>query len=790
MARLLCGMPGLEIPLQLPDLWQQEAVRALRSGRDVIVDAPTGAGKTRVFEMLMDGAAPMPGGAVYTVPTRALANDKWREWKSLGWNVGIATGDVAKYLNAPVIVATLETQRERFLAGRFPGLLVVDEYQMLADARRGLSYEMALALPPPSTRLLLLSGSVKNPQDVAQWLERLGRHVELVRVGERPVPLDELPVRNLPRVPESVRGFWPRVAAAAIAGGVEPLLIFAPRRREAEKIARQIAGSLSPVPGLAVSPAGQQALGGDLSRLLEKGVAFHHSGLPYEARSAWVEDLGKSGRLRVIVATTGLAAGINFSVRSVMVASVKYSEGAFQRELRPDELLQMFGRAGRRGLDDRGFVLSAEDMPRLFDASPRQIRRINQIDWPTLLRVMESAAEAGTDPLARAEEVCRRLFSVQKVSLGFDGDGSPADDASHVQKRLGPVREEFFSLDGRWHPAASATEGIALAKDCLLLHKGHWIPALKSAELVNSLGPGRLCKWGKGRDAVYGKEVAVGKRAADGRWTPNKWAASRLKSRESFTREEFSALVPGLLASEWAPACAVDIVEHGDQLMVRLDVGGHPLTALKIPSGESLLRAPVRKVVAANETSYTRAGGEVYHPPRGSAAYAWRRLGLLDASGKPTERGRIVSRFQAGEGLVIAAALEDEGYPLEDIVRHLANLRGGHRFSDFSDGESLQLSVVARKTYGHVDFEGYLEAGLCPGFGEGTWEALLAYRSGGMRAIAASTDELSRGDIERAILEWQSLLRHILHSSDPGTPRWTDLREAAASALAVAEAWR
>ncbi len=783
-------MPGLEIPLQLPDLWQQEAVRALRSGRDVIVDAPTGAGKTRVFEMLAGGAGGMPGGAVYTVPTRALANDKWREWQGLGWNVGIATGDIAKNLNAPVIVATLETQRERFLTGRFPEFLVVDEYQMLADGRRGLSYEMALALPPPDTRLLLLSGSVKNPQDVAAWLERLGRQVELVRVAERPVPLDELPVRNLPRVPESVRGFWPRIAAAAIAGGVDPLLIFAPRRREAEKIARQIAGSLAPVPGLALSPADQQVLGGDLSRMLEKGVAFHHSGLPYAARSAWVEELGKSGRLRVIVATTGLAAGINFSVRSVMVASVTYSEGVFQRELRPDELLQMFGRAGRRGLDDRGFVLSAEDMPRLFDASPRQIRRINQIDWPTLLRVMETAVESGNDPLARAEDVCRRLFSVQKVPLGFDGDGAPADDAAHVQKRLGPVREEYFSLDGCWHPASSAEEATALVKECLVLHKGHWIPALQSAELVNSLGPGRLCKWGKGRDALYGKEVAVGKRAADGRWMPNKWAASRLKSRESFTREEFSALVPGLLASEWAPACPVDVVEHGEQLMVRLDVGGYATTALKIPTGESLLRAPVRKVVAANETSYTLKGGEIYHPPRGSAAFAWRRLGLVDAEGKPTERGRVVSRFQAGEGLIIAAALEDGLYELNDLVRHLANLRGGHRFSDFSDGESLRLSVVARKTYGHVDFEGYLEAGLCPGFGEGTWEALLAYRSGGMRAIAHATGELSRGDIERAILEWQSLLRHIVHSSHPGISRWAGFQESAASALAVAEAWR
>jgi len=112
--------------LILPDLWQQDALRALRQGEDVVIQAPTGAGKTYVFELLIKGGH--RGQAVYTVPTRALANDKRAEWLALGWDVGIATGDVSDNLGAPVIVATLETQRHRFLEGRHPDLLVVDEY--------------------------------------------------------------------------------------------------------------------------------------------------------------------------------------------------------------------------------------------------------------------------------------------------------------------------------------------------------------------------------------------------------------------------------------------------------------------------------------------------------------------------------------------------------------------------------------------------------------------------------------------------------------------------------------
>ena len=97
-------MPGLQLAIDIPDLWQQDAVRALRDGRDVIVSAPTGAGKTRIFELYVDsGAFSRRGQAVYTVPTRALANDKWAEWRARGWNVGIATGDVAENIKAPVV---------------------------------------------------------------------------------------------------------------------------------------------------------------------------------------------------------------------------------------------------------------------------------------------------------------------------------------------------------------------------------------------------------------------------------------------------------------------------------------------------------------------------------------------------------------------------------------------------------------------------------------------------------------------------------------------------------------
>src|SRR5437879_7594405 len=197
-------LPALN-QVAVPDLWQQQAVGALREGKDVVVQAPTGAGKTLIFE-LWSNQGKNRGQAIYTVPTRALANDKLAEWRARGWDVGIATGDLAENLGAPVLVATLETQKNRLIQGDGPALLVVDEYQMLSDLDRGLNYELALALAPPQTQLLLLSGTVANPQAVVKWLKRLGRDAVLIRFDLRPVPLEEVNANGLSyHVPSEIR---------------------------------------------------------------------------------------------------------------------------------------------------------------------------------------------------------------------------------------------------------------------------------------------------------------------------------------------------------------------------------------------------------------------------------------------------------------------------------------------------------------------------------------------------------------------------------------------------------
>ncbi|MEM8954833.1 MAG: DEAD/DEAH box helicase, partial [Verrucomicrobiota bacterium] len=424
----------LQSSLKIPDLWQQEAVRALDARHDVIVDAPTGAGKTWIFELFAKQARFQNGPdrqAVYTVPTRALANEKWHEWKNEGWDVGIATGDLAENIHAPVIVATLETQRERFLQNKGPKLLVIDEYQMIADENRGLNYELALTLAPPQTQLLCLSGSVDNPDAIQKWLQSLGRSCELIRVKERPVPLDEISVESLPRAPKQVTGFWPQLAWRTLIAELGPLLIFVPRRAGAEKLARKISAALPEDDPIIVPSEHQHLINKELKTMLARRVAVHHSGLEYAARAGVIEPLAKAGQFRVIVATMGLATGINFSVRSVLVSETQYFDGQREREVRHDELLQMFGRAGRRGLDEYGYVITTRSSPGLPDAAPRRLRRINELDWPTLIRVMEQAAATGEpNPFDAVRAFNNRLFTKQKIPLGFSGQPSSSPAAS------------------------------------------------------------------------------------------------------------------------------------------------------------------------------------------------------------------------------------------------------------------------------------------------------------------------------------------------------------------------
>ncbi len=813
--------------IRIPDLWQQEAVSALRAGRDVVVHAPTGAGKTLIFE-LWSNEGRGPGQSIYTVPTRALANDKLAEWRGRGWNVGIATGDLADNLQAPILVATLETQKNRLIRGDGPRLLVVDEYQMIGDPDRGLNYEIAIALAPAKTQLLLLSGSVHNPQQVVAWLQKLGRDAVVVRTEERPVPLEEVWAGNLDfHVPSEIRGYWPRFLAKGLAEGLGPVLVFAPRRKETERLAAEVARFLPTPDPLQLTQEQRLLVGESLAKLLKNRIAFHHSGLSYAARAGVIEPLAKAGQLRVVVATMGLAAGINFSLRSVALAGDSYRRDFVEHPLRPDEILQMIGRAGRRGIDETGYLLISSNEIRIRDGHPSQLARSGLVDWGALLSVMQGAADAGENPFAVAVRVQQRLFTSKPIYLGVEeslrfpdspcGLKTDSERARHVRSRL----RQMLNSRGEWEAMPKCTEvplGLVFArrspgavsdtpdgsgaevtpgapppdgKDEMPHKPGKardpsrrvrpedrpLVPALTVQAALEHVGQGwivGLQETENGR--VYGRgfkvaDVLTGERVVLVKWVRRliDWHG-RVATMEVW-EQEVRPMLAAALEAERTPLVSVE--RQQQRIAVHVSVAELRVQAPVDSHGVALWRPPEREISQPIcESCDLRHACRQLSPGSGTAAL-WRRLGLVDEGGVPTRRGRIVAALSQTAGLAMAAAMEDEGYPLDELVYDLANLDAGFRFVGEDSRWGGRLAIACQTAYGMLNVAGYLENGLPPRYGAGANDVVQLAHKHPERRHRVATETLGEGDVDRLIIEWRSTLRQIAHAPALDWGRWT-----------------
>lgn len=791
----------------VPDLWQQQAVTALREGKDVIVQAPTGAGKTLIFE-LWSNHGKNRGQAIYTVPTRALANDKLAEWRARGWDVGIATGDLAENLDAPILVATLETQKNRLIQGDGPALLVVDEYQMLGDADRGLNYELALALAPPRTQLLLLSGSVANPQDVVKWLRRLGRDAVLVRHELRPVPLEEVHANHLNyHLPSEIRGYWPRFAAKALAEDLGPILIFAPRRQATESIAAELARQLPTPNPLQLSPGQKRIAGEHLAKLLKSRVAYHHSGLSYGARAGVIEPLAKAGQLRVVVATMGLAAGINFSLRSVALAGESYRRDYQELPLRADEILQMFGRAGRRGIDETGYVLISANELRMRDGYPCHLARSGMVDWSALLGLMLAAAQQERDPFSEAVRVQERLFTSKPIFLGVEeslkhpqtpcGLKTDAERARHVRKHV----RELCNSRGEWERYPAPVErplreifvqkGPGAQTGAQIPEPGgkdqqagvhpppavpRLVPALSEPAALEKVGTGDLVVLSESDGGkTYGRAITIAERLNDDRVLLVKWIRrlTRWDGRQaslSVWRDKIVPLVEQRLAQQKLPVVRFELQHR--KIVALLSLAEQSLRVPVDAHGVALWRPAEREVMPDDCARCSLVAGCRQLSTATGVAMLWRRLGLVDAAGVPTRRGLVVSFFSQGDGLAIAAALEDETCLLSELIYDIANLDASFRFCGEENRWGGRLATACQRLYGLQTIPGYLENGVPPKYGAGAEQVVASVHKDPLTKHTWINELTGAGDIDRVIIEWRSLLRRIAHAPDLDWPRW------------------
>ena len=219
---------------------------------------------------------------------------------------------------------------------------------------------------------------------------------------------------------------------------------------------------------------------------------------------------------------------------------------------------------------------------------------------------------------------------------------------------------------------------------------------------------------------------------------------------------------------------------RGGTIYARIDFSKIEIAAFVDSHGCALLDPPERHAIPL----FCRQCSELEHDLTAiitnSPAYAWRQLGLVAEDGTPTRRGIVFSFFQAGEGLALAAALEDETYPIDDLIFDLANIRAGPRFAEEDAPLGGRLGILCQRVYGRADYPGYLEMGVPAQYGSGAAEVIRDLVASPSSRYRMTNESLRSGDIERALMEWRSLLRHIVGAPGLEWDRWRQLQTSAA----------
>lgn len=390
-----------EFPFELDD-FQKEACEIIDNGESVVVCAPTGAGKTVIAQHAINNALKQGCRIFYTTPLKALSNQKFYDFcEQYGADkVGLLTGDTSINRGAQIVIMTTEVFRNMLYGTNFGAVadnlkdvryVVLDEVHYMNDEQRGTVWEESIIYCPTNIQIIALSATVANCDELTNWINTVHSKTKLVNTDFRPVPLrffyfdSSQPYKLLPLLtpdgklnnkikpekPQWARGkdkrkktYVKQIIQNLADNDMLPAIYFTFSRKKCDE-------QMEKCSGLGLNTRKEQEeikafieefiaenphlYGNKHIEYLIQGVASHHAGL----LPAWknlVEKLFQKGLIKVIFATETLAAGINMPARSTVISSTSKRTDSGHRMLTANEFLQMSGRAGRRGMDEVGYV--------------------------------------------------------------------------------------------------------------------------------------------------------------------------------------------------------------------------------------------------------------------------------------------------------------------------------------------------------------------------------------------------------------------------------------------------
>lgn len=402
------------------DPFQLEAIEAFDRGDHIVAAAPTGSGKTVIAEYAIEVMLRTGRRGFYTAPIKALSNQKYRDLVAIHGDdhVGLLTGDTVINGDAPIVVMTTEVVRNMIYAGRDLGQLgavVLDEVHFLQDEYRGPVWEEVIVHLAEHVKLVCLSATVSNADDLGEWITTVRGPTTVVVETRRPVELDQFyfvgdrtnrRLRLLPTLIDGApNGDALRLDASAARGrgrgrravdsgsgqrilatpsraevvdtlarrDLLPAIFFIFSRAQCDEAARSVVDAGIDTGGDDVDRERLQAIASerlsglsardldvlgfdDFMRQLEAGVVAHHAGMVPPFKEV-VEQAFVEGLVRVVFATETLAVGINMPARSVVIDKLTKFTGDRHESLSPAQYTQLIGRAGRRGIDERGAAI-------------------------------------------------------------------------------------------------------------------------------------------------------------------------------------------------------------------------------------------------------------------------------------------------------------------------------------------------------------------------------------------------------------------------------------------------
>ncbi len=422
------------------DSFQVDAIESLYKNLNVLVTAPTGAGKTIIAERGIEEYLDKGNRVIYTTPIKALSNQKYHDFLNSGFETGLLTGDRNENPDAGLIIATTEILRNMIFTNDARindiGLVVLDEVHYLADKERGSTWEEIIIHLPKDIKLLCLSATIGNENEFLNWIVSQRGPTDLIQSKIRPVPL-EISLITASKDDEQILAIkstedkrnkpifkldkkFKRYRKPSLSDQISyiinkkatPCILFYFSREKVENKARyaadlnlkskkndQLKHLFENIFDDITNEEYQLLNLDELYWMWSRGVAYHHAGLAPIVKE-FVEFLFINKHIDILFATETLSLGINMPAKSIIIDSSFKFDGLKTRLISKSEFLQLTGRAGRRGIDSKGYAYINYDKRvenswynDLFDLKPNNLKSSYSNSYGSVLNLNNKYGE-------------------------------------------------------------------------------------------------------------------------------------------------------------------------------------------------------------------------------------------------------------------------------------------------------------------------------------------------------------------------------------------------------------